>query len=81
MLYSWLDDSPMIVPCGECGISVRTTVQARGAVYCPPCREARRRVSMRRAYDKLRKKRLAARAQAGQARPGQPAAPASLPTP
>jgi len=54
-----MDDRPVIAHCFQCGGNVQTRAFVRGKVFCPPCRDARRRVSLNRSNDRARQKRLA----------------------
>jgi uncharacterized Zn finger protein (UPF0148 family) len=58
---TWMDDRPVAVACGQCGVPVHTTAQMRGTIYCPVCRQDRRTAALRRAAARFQQRKLAAR--------------------
>ena len=58
---TWIDDRPVAVECGQCGVPVQTTAQMRGTIYCPACRQERRTAALRRAAARFQQRKLAAR--------------------
>jgi hypothetical protein len=46
-----------LVPCGQCGADVETSIMVRQVTYCQPCRRARRRASIQRANQKAQLRR------------------------
>jgi ribosome-binding protein aMBF1 (putative translation factor) len=65
MICTWRDRRPVWTGCALCGALVQTTVQVRGVIYCPACREQRRRETTRSANRRFRQKRVPARTDNG----------------
>ena len=56
MICTWRDHRPIIGVCSLCAGAVQTTAQQRGRIYCPGCREKRRKESARAANERFRAK-------------------------
>lgn len=59
MICTWRDHRPMTAACVLCSNTVETTAQQRGRIYCPECREKRRKESARAANERFRKRHRA----------------------
>jgi len=57
MIPSWRGPQTRMAPCGQCRVNLEISILARGMVYCPDCRQSRRRQSLDRANHKARTRR------------------------
>lgn len=58
MICTWKDYRSVTLRCFRCGGPVQASFQVRGLIYCPSCRQERRRESAHAANERARQKRL-----------------------